>query len=313
MKLYKPEFWNSKNHFFSIILLPITLIFRIFIFLNKKFSSAIKFNSKIICVGNINLGGTGKTPLAIFIANTLKELSKKTSIVRKYYKNHVDEHLLIKEYYNELIIDRDRINAIYNAERQGFEYVILDDGFQDYRIKKNVNILCFNENQLIGNGMIFPSGPLRDEITSLKDAHVVLINGNKNIAFENKILKINREIKIFYSKYQPLNLEKFKNKNLLALAGIANPQNFFSLLKDNNLKVEKELVFPDHYEFKKSEIDNIIDIANKHSLEIIMTEKDYFKVKKFNIHSINYLKVNLVIQEKEKFINRILESCNENF
>ena len=233
--------------------------------------------------------------------------------MRKYYKNHVDEHLLIKEYYNELIIDRDRINAIYNAERQGFEYVILDDGFQDYRIKKNVNILCFNENQLIGNGMIFPSGPLRDEITSLKDAHVVLINGNKNIAFENKILKINREIKIFYSKYQPLNLEKFKNKNLLALAGIANPQNFFSLLKDNNLKVEKELVFPDHYEFKKSEIDNIIDIANKHSLEIIMTEKDYFKVKKFNIHSINYLKVNLVIQEKEKFINRILESCNENF
>ena len=114
---------------------------------------------------------------------------------------------------------------------------ILDDGFQDYSIKKNLNILCFNSNQLIGNGMTLPAGPLRESINAVKKTQIVLINGSKNKLFEDKILSISNKVKIFYSKYLPENIEEFKNKNLLAFAGIGNPSNFFKLLSDNNLSI----------------------------------------------------------------------------
>ena len=91
----------------------------------------------------------------------------------------------------------------------------------------------------------------------------------------------------------------------MAVAGIANPNNFFELLEKNNLQIEKKLIFPDHYKFTKNEIINIVNQAKSQNLKIIMTEKDFFKVNNFDINEINYLKVSLEIQNKEKFLNRI--------
>ena len=99
----------------------------------------------------------------------------------------------------------------------------MDDGFQDCRIKKDLNIICFNQRQLIGNGMIIPAGPLRESLESLNLAELVLINGNKDEYFEEKILTVNNKIKIFYSQYVPTNLDHFKGKKLIAIAGIGNP------------------------------------------------------------------------------------------
>lgn len=311
MKLYKPKFWEDKRNILSIILYPFSIIYKTLSYFKKSFTKSIKFKTYVICVGNINLGGTGKTPLTIFIANFLKRSGKKTAVIRKFYKNHADEHLMIKEYFEDLLLSNNRSNAINNAVRQGFKYVVLDDGFQDYSIKKNINIICFNSEQLIGNGFIFPSGPLRDDIASLKDANIVLINGNKVKEFEEKILKINKSISIYYSKYEPVNIEEFRNKSLLAFAGIANPKNFFNLLEKNNLKVSKKMVFPDHYRFSKKEILRVVKFAEKNSLEIIMTEKDYFKVKKFNLTNLKFLKVKLKIENENNFLKNILVNDNE--
>jgi tetraacyldisaccharide 4'-kinase len=132
---------------------------------------------------------------------------------------------------------------------------------------------------------------------------LVLINGNKNNDFENKIFEVNDKIKIFYSYYKPVNLDEFKNKKLLAIAGIGNPENFFKLIENYKLQIEKKLVFPDHHSFSKREIQEIIDRAKKEELHIIMTEKDYFKVNKFKIDKVNYLKVSLEILKKNEFMN----------
>ena len=183
---------------------------------------------------------------------------------------------------------------------------ILDDGFQDYSIKKNLNILCFNSNQLIGNGMTLPSGPLRENINAIKRTQIVLINGSKNQLFEEKILSISNKVKIFYSKYLPENIEEFKNKNLFAFAGIGNPKNFFKLLGDNNLNVQTKLAFPDHYKFSKSEIQKIVDESFKNNLELVTTEKDYFRIKHYGFKNIKFLKIRLEILEKDKLINQIL-------
>ena len=107
-----------------------------------------------------------------------------------------------------------------------FDVAILDDGFQDNTISKDLNIICFNQNQLIGNGQIIPAGPLRQNLSSLKKANIIIINGGRDKQFENKILNLNKDLSIFYSNYEPVNIDRFQGKKIVAIAGIGNPINF---------------------------------------------------------------------------------------
>ena len=304
MKLYKPNFWKETN-LVSILLFPISLIVKLIVLMRKTFLKELEFEIPIICVGNIYLGGTGKTPLSINLGKELSILNKKPVIIRKYYKHHKDEYSLIRENFKHLITKKDRKNAIKNAVQNGFDTVILDDGFQDYKIKKNLNIVCFN-NQLLGNGMLIPAGPLRESVDSLKSAHIIIINGDQNIDFERKLLEINNEISIFYSRYQLIDIEKYRGKKLFVVAGIGNPENFFELIRSQNLNIIKKLSFPDHYQFSKSEILNIISDARKNGYQVVMTEKDYHRVKDYNFTEIHYMKVKLEIAEKKEFLNKVL-------
>ena len=305
MKILKPKFWQNKLNFFSVILLPFTLLYMVLIKIRKSFSIQKKFKIPLICVGNIYIGGTGKTPLAIKIKNELENF-KKTVVVRKYYKNHKDEHRLIKEKTNSLILNSSRSAAIKEAEKNNYDAVILDDGFQDYSIKKDLNILCFNSNQLIGNGLLFPSGPLREGMSSIRDAKIIIINGKTNKEFEKKIFEISNNTNIYYSKYLPLNTSQFKGKKILAIAGIGNPDNFFETLKENHLDIQKTISFPDHYEFKKEELEKIIEEARQNNWEIVTTEKDYYRINILGFKNIKYLEIELKILDKEKLINQIL-------
>ncbi len=304
MKLYKPNFWKETN-LVSILLFPISLIVKLIVLMRKTFLKELEFEIPIICVGNIYLGGTGKTPLSINLGKELSILNKKPVIIRKYYKHHKDEYSLIRENFKHLITKKDRKNAIKNAVQNGFDTVILDDGFQDYKIKKNLNIVCFN-NQLLGNGMLIPAGPLRESLDSLKSAHIIIINGDQNIEFERKLLEINNEISIFYSRYQLIDIEKYRGKKLFVVAGIGNPENFFELIRSQNLNIIKKLSFPDHYQFSKSEILNIINDARKNGYQVVMTEKDYHRVKDYNFTEIHCIKVKLEIAEKKEFLNKVL-------
>ncbi len=313
MKLYKPKFWEKKNNFISIILLPLVFLVKIIVYFKRKFTSEINFKIPIICVGNIYIGGTGKTPLSIFIAKEIKKAGKNPAIIRKFYRGHSDEHLLIKKYFSNLILDKSRINGIKLSLKKGHDFAILDDGFQDYKIKKTISILCFNQRQLIGNGLLFPAGPLRESLNSLKRADIVIINGKKDGNFEKLVLKKNKNIDIFYSNYRPTNINHFKNEKLMAVAGIGNPDNFFELLHDNDLHVYEKLIFPDHHKFSKPDISKIIDISAKKKLKIIMTEKDFYKIKDLNLPNFDYLKVELEIENKEKLIKKILNINDKNF
>ena len=304
MMLIKPKFWDKKIGIISIILYPLSLIYLIIIYIKKKITKVHRFKIPIICVGNIYVGGTGKTPLSILLANEIQKLGKETVILRKYYDSHNDEYELIKNNFNNLIVNKKRIDGILKAERANYDIVILDDGLQEYKIKKNLNIVCFNEKQLVGNGLVMPAGPLRENLNNLKSSDVVIINGNKNKSFEEKILNINDKLEIFYSNYKPQNIEKFKNKKLFAIAGIGNPGNFFQLIEDNDLSIKKKFIFPDHHKYSNNEILNIVDEAKKENCQIITTEKDYYKIKKFDI-KIEYIKISLNIENKDILINKI--------
>ena len=304
IKLIKPNFWNKTN-IFTVILIPFSAIYFLLITIKKKITKLRSFKIPIICVGNIYTGGTGKTPISIHIAKELLQKGMKPVILRKFYKNHNDEYKLIKNKFKNLLLDKNRLDALGKLEVSDHDVVILDDGLQDYRIKKDLKIVCFNQNQLIGNGFVLPSGPLREGLGALKDVDMVLINGDEDEKFTKKILDINNNLRIFYYSYEPVNLGEFKNKKLFAIAGIANPENFFQILERNKLKVEKKLIFPDHYNFSRKEIEEILKEAESKDFQIIMTEKDYFKIDHFNLEKIKYLKILLKVNNQEIFIDEI--------
>ncbi len=305
MKINKPKFWDIEKSFLSLLFSPLSFLVSFFVFIKRKMVKVKEFEIPIICVGNIYLGGTGKTPLSIFLANQLLKKGRNPIIVRKFYKKHFDEHTLIKKKFKSLIINKDRIFAVKEAEKNGYDLVILDDGFQDYKVKKNLSIICFNQLQKVGNGKVIPSGPLRESLERLVDAQIVVINGKRDSIFEKKILEINKKLDIYYSNYFPTNVKDFTNKKLIAFAGIGNPDNFFDLLSENNLNIVKKITFPDHYKYKKSEITDLINHAKKNNFHIITTEKDYYRIEEFDFKEINFLKIEFRLSEKEKFLKRI--------
>jgi len=306
MKIKKPDFWNNKRGIIAISLFPISFLLQLILKFKKIFSKQISFKIPVVCVGNIYLGGTGKTPLSIMLAEEFKKKGRKPAIIRKYYSEHIDEHHLINNYVDCLFMDKRRSRAIEKAQKEKYDIAILDDGFQDYSVKKNLNIICFNSKQLVGNNMTLPSGPLREKLSGLREAQIILINGNKNEIFEKKILSISNNIKIFYSKYLATNIEEFKNKELFAFAGIGNPENFFDILNYNNLEVKKKVKFADHYQFNKNEVKKMVDYSLKNNLELITTEKDYLRIKDCGFKNIKFLKIKLEILKKEKLIQEIL-------
>ena len=305
MKLLKPKFWNKKNNLMSLMLLPVSLSLQLLITIKNSFIKKVRFSIPVICVGNIYLGGTGKTPVSIEIVKILKELGKKTAIIKKNYKKHNDEFKLIESKNIKLFKNTTRKRAIIEAEMNKFDCVVLDDGFQDPSIAKNLNILCFNEKQLIGNGMTLPSGPLREPLSAIKKCQIIIINGNKNYEFEKVIRENSNNVSIYYAKYRPTNLQKFINKNLLAFAGIGNPVNFFNLLEENNLTIKKKISFSDHYNYSLKELKRLIDYSIKNNLQLITTEKDFFRMKHFQLPQIECLNVNLELLNKNTFKNEI--------
>jgi len=301
MKLKKPLFWSKNNNLYSFILFPFSLLIQLLFFFKNIFLKPKKISIPVICVGNIYLGGTGKTPLSIEIVRILKKFNMAPVLVKKFYTDQFDEIDLINSKNIEIIKNSSRYKALKEAEERGFKSVVLDDGFQDRSIYKDLSILCFNEKQLIGNGFTIPAGPLREPLSALRRSKIILINGKKNEDFENKIKSINNEINIFYSKYIAQNSNKFLNENILAFAGIGNPENFFDLLKENNINVEKKISFPDHYNYTKKELDKLLKISKENNLKLLTTEKDFFRIKHFNITDIDYLTIKLEIINEELF------------
>ena len=251
MKLKKPKFWDLKQiSLWALLLIPFAFLFQLVLLLVKFFKKPKNFSVPVICVGNIYLGGTGKTPLTLELFKIIKSIGKNPGFIKKGY-DYLDDEIKMLEKIGKVYTDKSREKAINSLISSNYNVAILDDGFQDYSIKKNFSILCFNSRQLIGNGFTIPSGPLRESIKSLKRADCVLINGEKNIKFENKINKFNNNIKIFYSKYKLFDTDGIQNKKVIALAGIGNPENFFDQLKEKNIDLIKTYSYPDHHNYSK--------------------------------------------------------------
>jgi tetraacyldisaccharide 4'-kinase len=311
MYFKKPKFWDQKKiSKFLIFLFPLTFPVIVNNYLNKIIPK--KKNSKIksICIGNIYIGGTGKTPIVLMLYKILDRLGYKISVGKKFYKSQKDEQKILRDKCN-LVCENSREKILEICQKNKKQVVIFDDGLQDAKMDYDLKFVCFDGTTGIGNGMLIPLGPLREKIESLtKFDGVILknITGTSLKSFEKKIKLINPKIKIFYSSYIPLNLKKFDlKKKYLVFSGIGNPNNFKNLLTKYNFKIEKEIIYPDHYDYKSKDVRTILRTAKKLNAKIITTEKDYMKIKKFDKKNIDFLEINSVIKNEKNFINFILK------
>ena len=307
MKFKKPKFWDYKKpNLLSYLLLPLTfpLIINNF-FLKSKKNHDSKKRIKKICVGNIYIGGTSKTPLTIKIYQILKNLNFKAATIKKFYKDQVDEQIILNE-KTKLYCLKDRKNSIKKAIKDNIDVVIFDDGLQDKYINYDLKFVCFNNVKWVGNGQLIPAGPLREKIESISRFDALFINSNKNDNSSLKLLikKYNSNIQIFESQYKPINIDQFDiNEKYIIFSGIGNPDNFKEILLKNSFKVIKEVIFPDHYQYTQKYINNIKLQAKNLNAKILTTEKDFVKLNSKINNDIKFLKIEIYIKDEEKLIN----------
>ncbi|MDB9826008.1 tetraacyldisaccharide 4'-kinase [Candidatus Pelagibacter sp.] len=311
MKIKKPSFWDNKElSVISILLLPFTLIIIISNLLKSLKRSNREFkNIKTICVGNIYIGGTGKTPLAVEINRIAKKSKLKTTFIKKFYSDSIDEQILLEKNGNCILAKNNRVDALKEAIINKFDLAIFDDGLQDKSINYDMKIVCFNNKNFIGNGFLIPSGPLRENISSLKKFDAVFLNGDSPSLKSNitEIKRNNKKIKIFETTYELIKHSNINKRNkFIAFAGIGVPENFKETLNNHKFNVVKFLSYPDHYDYSTKDIKKIKQIAKTYKAKILTTEKDYFRIKKNynfkNEKNIKFLKMQLKIKNKNKFI-----------
>ena len=308
MKIKKPKFWDyNKPNIISYILWPLSLFLQFLSNLKLLIVSKKKFKEiKTICVGNIYVGGTGKTSLSLMIYDILLKNKIKTCFIKKYYSDQKDEQKIL-ENKGKLFNFSKRELSLEKAIKENYEVAIFDDGLQDKSIEYDLSFVCFNNLNFIGNGLTMPSGPLRESFKNIKKYKYIFLNGNmeniKNI--REKILETNSNAKIFEAKYIPMNIKEFDlNEKYLVFSGIGNHKTFLSMLKNNKMIINKDIEFPDHYNYSEKDLKNILRISKDNNLKILTTEKDFFRLN-IKLNEIKFIKSKLEISNEKDLINTL--------
>jgi len=255
----------------------------------------------VICVGNITTGGTGKTPLVIWLAEMIRQKGLKCAILTRGYKTRKgrlsDEPALLTKSCPDAVImvNPDRVMAAKKAiQEYGAQVLVMDDGFQHRRLARDLNIVAIDAMSPFGGGFVLPAGLLREPVSSLKRADAVIITRSNQAPeiqlhlIEERIRRVNPAAVIARSSHVPvkvgmlkgmsLDVESLKGQNIFAFCGIGNPDGFFGMLKDMKLSLVGTRVYDDHWDYSPSDMEEIRREAKKLGADIVLTtQKDWVK------------------------------------
>ena len=322
-----PQFWNTKN-IMSTILVPLGWLYIGLSKIRTLISAPYKASVPVVCVGNITVGGTGKTPVCMMIATDLKKAGYKTVyIVSKGYGGSItkptkvdvnihtadlvgDEPLLMGHGFN-VVISKCRRAGVKYAEQLGADYIIMDDGLQNPTVHKNKNIVVIDSLQGFSNERIFPAGPLREYPQKpLKNSDaIILTSPNKNIQLDMDSVNITAMKDKIYTAYFKVTKLPFKDRqSVVAFAGIGNPEKFFESVRACGYPIRAKASYPDHHSYTNSDLSDLHGIANKAQAKLITTEKDFVRLNPTQQKNITVLPITLTISPKNLITKIVKDS-----
>ena len=327
------------------ILFPISLIYALVIYLRNRFYDWGVFSSKsyetpIICVGNLSVGGTGKTPMVELLISLLQDKYTVAVLSRGYKRKSKgfvlataestvdqlgDEPFQIHTKFDnvQVAVDANRQNGIRILEKEiKPDVILLDDAFQHRKVKPALSILLTAADSLYSSDWYLPSGNLRDSRRESERANLIIVTKNLEKSLENDRKKIKDRLKpkahqkvlfsylkyntVLYGKGQMQSMSDLKNKKITLVTGIANPQPLLNFLNENEISFE-HLEFKDHHNFSQQELEKLKEMPN-----VLTTEKDYMRLKNSVISNYISIEHSFFDEGKVSLKNYLEEFMNSN-
>ncbi len=319
---------------FKFVLYMISVAYRLGIFVRALLYKYGIFRSehvplKIVSVGNLTLGGTGKTPFVIGLVKILKEkLNKDASVLIRGYG--WDEQTMLKQSLPDVpvLVGENRVRSAHRAIRlYGSNTAIIDDGFQYWELDRDLNIVLIDARNPFGNGRLFPAGILREPKGAIKRADVVVFTKVNKAKYstdrmKNELRRLNGSVIFLEAVHQPaylfdgklhrpFTLERINGRRVVLLSSIGDPAYFEETVSDLGAKVVEHIVYGDHYNYRARDRDRIMRRLSERSFDfLVTTEKDAVKLRRMNLHFGNYTLLTLAVEMeitagKELLIDRL--------
>lgn len=301
-----PQFWHKKS-LISFLLLPVSWLYGIAMVGRYLLVTSKRIDKPIICIGNLIAGGAGKTPVAIEIGRILKELEvdfaylsygygRKSDKFLQVFSGETsvneagDEPILLSEVQDTFVTSNRISGAETIAQMETKQLIILDDGFQNPFLFKDLQILVVDAGYGFGNEFLMPAGPLREPVFfGSKRADLVVIIGED----KTNIARYFSDKSIIYGKIIPINSESFIGKNVIAFCGIGRPRKFFDSLKNTGAKIIKKIQYADHYLYSNRDLKGLIALAKNNNAKLVTTKKDWVRIEPDYQSEIEFLDIKI--------------------
>ena len=320
--MQQPDFWYRSNYSIAAHLLwPFSLVYSLVYKIRKTFSKSWQATVPVVCVGNLSVGGTGKTPTAIAIANFFIQKNIDIHFLSRGYGKTLDgpirvdpsKHTAIEVGDEPLLLAKiaptwvsaDRRAGAELAISDGATALIMDDGFQNTNIHKDISILVIDGEVGFGNGKIFPAGPLRENVENgIRKANAVLIIGDDTKSLRIKIKEFqSTTLKVLHGYLIPeLNDINLKGERVVAFAGIGRPEKFFRTVRSLGCIISETTKFNDHHNYTVDEIDNLEQQAKDMNAKLVTTSKDRIRLDKTTAKKVIEIPVILKLKDSSELL-----------
>jgi tetraacyldisaccharide 4'-kinase len=326
-----PQFWYASEEETSplaaMLLKPISLLYQGISTVNRTITRTRKSPLPVICIGNLTMGGAGKTPTARAIHDLVKSHGKFATpcfLMRGYggknkgpvevdLTSHtswdVGDEALMQARYAPTIVSRNRYDGARLAKQLGYDLIIMDDGFQNMSLKKDISLIVIDGGFGLGNAQCFPSGPLRETVESGTNRASAALVINRTDTTKNIKLGALKQFDATIA-LQDTGQQNDK-KEVIAFAGIARPEKFFNTLEENGYHLHAHYGFPDHVTYTHGQLQKLMSYANKEGIPLITTEKDWVRLSKKWQSKISYLKIAIHLDDNfKKYITTQLDKMS---
>lgn len=316
----QPEFWSKRSagaSLTALILAPLGWVYGATVACRSSLSRPYRSGAKVVCIGNLTVGGTGKTPVAIEVGRLLMARGARIVFLTRGYggiiagptlvnvsdaANQVGDEPLLLANVAPVIIARDRAAGAKLADQYGFDVIIMDDGYQNFSLAKDLSLIVVDAAVGFGNGRILPAGPLRESVPQgFERADAIILIGDGT---PPQIVK--PSLSVIHATVVARDDERWAGKRILAFAGIGRPEKFFATLRSLGAQIIESHSYADHFVYTRRIISRLKARANDVNARLVTTEKDFVRIAPAERAGIERLRVQAVFEETSA-LDRLLD------